>query len=166
MNIRSLAALAAPLAMAAAVQTQAQSDSGDLTRGAYLARIMTCADCHAPRDATGAPDPSRGLVGGNVGFRVPGLAIVWGPNLTPDETGIAGWTVEDVVRALRTGETPEGRGLIPVMPWPAYAVLSDEDATSLAAYLLAQPAVSNRVPELQGPDDPAPTPYFDLVLPQ
>ena len=68
-------------------------------RGAYLARVMDCAGCHMPRDATGMPIASAGLSGGTVGFEIPGMGIFWPPNLTPDASGLGGWSKDQIATA-------------------------------------------------------------------
>ncbi len=143
----------------------AETDAELAVRGAYLTRIMVCSDCHSPRGPDGAPMVEAGLIGGNIGFQIPGLGTFWPPNLTPDETGLGGWTREDIISALRTGVRPDGRVLAPAMPWPAYAGLTDEDAAAIAEFLLSSDPVLNSVPGPTGPDEAAPAPYWTLGLP-
>ncbi|SEM52445.1 Cytochrome C oxidase, cbb3-type, subunit III [Gemmobacter aquatilis] len=164
---RPLLAFTCSLALvASSVPATATPQTDALARGAYLVRIMACADCHSPRGADGAPMPEKGLSGGSIGFDIPGLGIFWGPNLTPDATGIGAWTDAEVTDALRRGIRPDGRILAPAMPWPAYAALSDDDARAIVAFLRAQPAVAHSVP------DPAPdaahavAPYFTVAFPE
>ena len=100
----------------------------------------------------GNPDTSRFLGGSEVGFEIPGEGVFFGRNLTPDaETGIGNWTVEEIAHTIRTGETPDGRILAKIMPWEAFASLTDEDALAMAAYLKSIDPVSNAV---QGPFGP------------
>ena len=77
-------------------------------------------------------------------------------NLTPDpETGLGKWTESMFIQTMRTGRQ-EGRGrkLLPPMPFPIIAALSDDDISSLFAYLQSLPPVRNRVPQ---PIDPPET---------
>jgi mono/diheme cytochrome c family protein len=135
-------------------------------RGKYLAAIMDCAGCHTPGVFLGKPDPARILGGSEVGFQIPGLGTFYPPNLTPDmETGIGGWTEDEIVTAVRTGARPDGRVLAPIMPWRSYAVLSDEDARALAKYLKSLPPVSHQVPAMIGPTEKAVAPYLAVVVP-
>lgn len=157
----------AALALGAAVVAGAASaDQAQIDRGAYPARPMACADCHSPRDATGAPMAEAGPIGGTDGFDVPGAGIVWGPNLTPVPGGAGSWTEAEIVAALTTGTRPDGGVLIPVVPWPAYAGLTPEAALALAAFLKAQPAVENAVPALVPPGEAAPAPCFTVKMPK
>ncbi|MFO1035920.1 MAG: c-type cytochrome [Geminicoccaceae bacterium] len=135
-------------------------------RGAYLARIMDCGGCHTTGALIGRPDPARHLAGSDVGFAIPDLGVFYPPNLTPDEaTGIGHWTTADIVKAVRTGVTPEGRELAPVMPWRSYAALSDEDATALALYLKSLPPVDHKAPPMTGASETPPAPFLAVVMP-
>lgn len=159
--------LARPLAPALCLLLAALPGHADpVDRGAYLARIMDCAGCHMPRGADGAPIAGAGLSGGTVGFEIPGLGIFWGPNLTPDATGLGGWSAAEIVAAIRTGQRPDGRILAPAMPWPAYAGLSDADAAALAAYLASLPAVAAPRIDPVGSAAAAPAPFYRVTLPQ
>ena len=94
-------------------------------RGEYLVHIGGCGDCHTPGYFLGKPDEARYLGGSDVGFEIPGLGTFVGPNLTPDEkTGLGTWSKEQIVAAIQTGQTPEGRLLAPVMPWRDFAHLT------------------------------------------
>ena len=137
-----------------------------VSRGEYLARIMDCAGCHTPGALTGKPDFSRNLAGSTVGFRLPGAGVFYPPNLTPDpETGLGRWTEAQIARAVRHGERPDGRRLVPVMPWPSYSALSDADAAALAAYLKSLRPIPNAVPRPVADGQRAPAPYLDVVTP-
>jgi hypothetical protein len=71
-------------------------------------------------------------------------------NLTPDTaTGIGEWTEDAFIAALRTGKhqgQPNGRVILPPMPWENLAKVSDSDLKAMWAYLRTVPAVSNQVP--------------------
>ena len=132
-------------------------------RGRYLVEIMLCADCHSPQTEEG-PDLSRALTGG-LGFEVPGLGIFWAPNLTPAETGLAAWSEEEIVTAVRTGVRPDGRVLAPIMPYRFFASLTDEDASAIAQYLQSVPPAENAVPEPVEPGGTPMAPYLTMVEP-
>lgn len=98
-------------------------------RGRYLVTLGGCLDCHTPGYFLGKPDMSRYLGGSDVGFYPPGVGTFYGRNLTPDnDTGLGAWTKEQIVTAITKGKRPDGRGLVPVMPWRAYAKLTKVDA--------------------------------------
>jgi mono/diheme cytochrome c family protein len=136
-----------------------------LERGRYLVTIMDCSGCHTPGALTGAPQMQRALSGGDAGFGMPGLGAFYPPNLTPHPgADISRWSEADIVKALRTGERPDGRVLAPIMPWKAYADLSDADAAAVATYLKSLPPMENAVPP-PSPLERAPAPYLKLVVP-
>lgn len=116
-----------------------------VVRGRYLVTIMSCNDCHTPGYFYGAPDTTRTLSGSDVGWTGP-WGVVHARNLTPDpETGIGTWTSEQIVHALRSGNTPDGRQLAPIMPWMNYSSILDEgDAMAIAAYLKSLPPIKHK----------------------
>ena len=66
--------------------------------------------------------------------------------------------------AFQTGVRPDGRVLAPIMPWKAFAQLTKDDATAMAAYLKSLPPVKNKVPGPFGPTQ-TPTSFVFKVLP-
>ena len=86
----------------------------------------------------------------------PGMTATAGPwgisyaaNLTPDDTGIGSWTEAQFVKAIREGKLKgmDGtRALLPPMPWPGYAKMTDEDLKALFAYLKTVKPIKNVVP--------------------
>jgi len=157
------AALLAALCVSAA---PALAES-QLERGKYLASIMDCGGCHTPGALAGKPDQARYLAGSTIGFGVPEAGTFYPPNLTSDkETGLGAWSVQDIVKAVKTGVRPDGRQLIPVMPWPAYSALTDADALALATYLKSLPPVSSKAPGPVGPTEKPSAPYLTVVMPK
>ena len=139
----------------------------DVSRGKYLVTIMGCGDCHTPGYFLGKPDFAHPLSGSDVGFEMPGAGIRWGPNLTPDaETGLGKWSDKDIITAFRTGVTPDGRRLIPAMPFADFATLTDQDARAIVAYLRSLPPVHHAVPGPIKPGEKAPAPYLTVTMPQ
>jgi mono/diheme cytochrome c family protein len=145
--------IVAALATAPLLPSPASADDARVSRGRYLVTIAGCSDCHTPGALLGSPDMKRYLGGSDVGFAIPGAGVFVGQNLTPDkETGLGKWTDGQIIAAFRTGKTPEGRELSPVMPYPALSHLSDDDAQAIVAFLKSLPAVSNEVKNF-GPND-------------
>jgi mono/diheme cytochrome c family protein len=135
-----------------------------VARGRYLVTVAGCSDCHTPGALLGAPDMKRFLGGSDVGFSIPGQGVFVGQNLTPDnETGLGQWTGDQIVTAVRMGRTPDGGQLSPVMPYPAFSHLTDEDARAIAAFLKSIPPVSNKVKHF-GPNEKV-TVSVSAVLP-
>lgn len=86
--------------------------------GKYLA--VTCAGCHGKNfDGDWAPPPGEPQP----------------KNITPHETGIGGWTLEQFSTAIRTGVRPDGSTLDPFMPWPYFAQLTDVEVEAIYLYL-------------------------------
>lgn len=136
-------------------------------RGEYLAAIMDCTGCHTPGALRGKPDPARYLAGSDVGFEIPGLGIFYPPNLTPDRaTGLGAWSAAEIVAAIRTGARPDGRVLVPVMPYHSYSKLTDADAQALVAYLKSMKPVRNQAPAITGPGQKPPAPFLRIVVPE
>ena len=167
-------AVAAMLLLAAACQQPAPPAQDPVARGRTLVAGGACEDCHTPKifSAAGmALDSTRRLSGhratdtlpamppGGLGqwgaFANPDFTAWVGPwgtsftaNLTPHATGLAGWTADMFTKTIRDGKhAGVGRALLPPMPWPMYAQLSDEDLSAIFAYLQSLPPVDNKVPQ-------------------
>jgi mono/diheme cytochrome c family protein len=155
-----LAALALALPVSA-------SYADDLTdRGAYLAKIMDCGGCHTPGAMAGDPQHELYLSGSDIGFMLPGLGIFYPPNLTSDAaTGLGTWSTDDIIKVVREGTRPDGSPVAPIMPWPSYGALTDEDALALATYLKSLPAIEHQVPAIVPPEGTAVAPYLAPVFP-
>ncbi len=156
----------------ALVAAGAQADEALLKRGEYLAHIMDCGGCHTTGSLTGQPQTDKYLAGSDIGFGgpppQPGVTgpVVYPPNLTSDvETGLGAWTDEQIIAAVRLGQRPDGRQLAPVMPWPAYSHLSDDDAKALAAFLKSLPPVVHQVPAPVPPGGTITAPYLTMAMP-
>jgi len=136
------------------VAPAAMTQGDRVARGEYLVKVIGCGDCHTPGSFSGAPDASRWLSGTEYGWQGP-WGTTYGPNLTPDSTGLATWTEEDIVRALKQGTRKDGTPILPPMPWPWFSNLTPEDAQAIAAYLKSIPAVAHKVPAKVPPGKPA-----------
>ena len=81
-------------------------------------------------------------------------------NLTPDDsTGLGEWTEEAFIAAIRTGKhqgQPNGRMILPPMPWEMYKEATDEDLKAIWAFLGSIPAIENAVPTPVVPADMPP----------
>ncbi len=109
-----------------------------VAHGKYLANhVMLCMDCHAVRDFSlfGGPPIPGTLGGGGEEFTremgLPGNFVA--PNLTPAALG--DWTDGEIFRAIVSGVSKDGSALFPVMPYPHYSQLDEEDIYSVIAYL-------------------------------
>ena len=152
-------------ALFVASATAAAADTS-VERGKYLVTIAGCNDCHTPGGMLGQPDAKRVLGGSDVGFGDPASGVWVGGNLTPDkETGLGGWTTQQIVVAFTKGKLPDGRELSEMMPWPALSHLTPEDAEAIAAYLQSLPPVKNAVPGPFKAGETPSVPYVSVVIP-
>lgn len=124
-----------------------------LARGRYLVEnLCDCFGCHSERIAEkyGMPEKPGGKGKGGFVFDAqlgfPGRVAA--QNLTPDEeTGLGRWTDGEILRAVREGIDKHGDVVFPMMPYPYFRSLADEDARSIVAYLRTIPPIRNKVPE-------------------
>jgi cytochrome c2 len=117
-------------------------------RGRYLANsVSVCMDCHSTRDWTKFSGPILNGTYGKGGERFdhslgfPG--IYYSRNITP--FGISRYTDGELYRVITSGVNKEGRAMFPVMPYPYYGRMDDEDIYSIIAYLRSLPPIENSV---------------------
>ena len=152
--MKRLCFLAVAAACAGSASAPAVADEAQIERGKYLVTIAGCNDCHTPGYFLGKPDFSHTLGGSDVGFGVPGVGTFVGANLTSDkETGLGGWTDDQIIAAFTKGMRPDGRKLAPMMPYEGLSHLSQDDAHAIVAYLRSLPAVKHAVPGPFGPKE-------------
>lgn len=76
--------------------------------------------------------------------------VSYATNLTPDkETGIGEWTADTFIAVMRTGKhqgQPNGRNILPPMPWFNLRDARDADLKSMWEYLRTLPPIRNQVP--------------------
>lgn len=143
----TLAALLLPARVPGAAAAAKDNADDRIAKGKYLVTIMGCNDCHTPGTFYGAPDMERFLSGSELGWVGP-WGVVYAANLTPDdETGLGQWTPEQIAKAIRSGNRPDGRQLAPAMPWLNYSALTDSDVLAIAAYLKTLKPVKHAVPK-------------------
>jgi mono/diheme cytochrome c family protein len=150
LGIGLLAAGLLLLAVAPASASQPAQFDDPVEQGEYLVRAV-CMGCHTPLlpDSFTEPDMTRYLAGGQP-FDLGPLGVVFSKNLTSDvETGLGGWTDEEIKIAIRTGVSRDGLHLFPIMPYPWFNSMADSDLDAIVAYLRTVPAVNNAVPRVQ-----------------
>lgn len=156
--------------------------AAQIEHGKMLVTQGHCNACHSPKimtDKGPVPDQARLLSGHPANEKVPeyptsvigpdkwGAVVIgdftawagpwgisFGKNLTPDvNTGLGSWTADMFIEAMRTGkDMGVGRNILPPMPWPELAQLSDDDLKAIFAYLHSLKPIENEVP------DPIPPP--------
>lgn len=104
--------------------------------GAYLAGpVGHCTVCHTTFGPTG-PMFETHLGQGGVEFPGPwGVSV--SANLTP--TGLAEFTDEQVATMITTGTQPDGRAMLPPMPYGYYAHMKPDDVQAIIKYLRTLP---------------------------
>ena len=151
-----------------------------LSRGEYLVTVIGCADCHTPKKMTEkgpVPDMDRYMMGFDSSQPLPevpenvpvgpwllfngDLTAAVGPwgtsyagNLTPHETGIGNWTLEQFGRAIREGKykgLENSRPIMPPMPVEGFKHLTDQDLEAIFVYLKSLKPIDNVVPAYQPP---------------
>lgn len=159
------------------------TEADRLARGEYLVGVIGCADCHTPKKMTErgpVPDMDKYMMGYDASQALPpvpenvpigpwvlfkgDLTAAVGPwgttyaaNLTPDDTGIGTWTLEQFGKALREGKfkgLDGGRPIMPPMPVEAYSQLSDADLEAIFTYLKSLKPIENVVPAYAPPSGP------------
>jgi len=120
-----------------------------VARGRYLASsVAGCMVCHSSRDEHiyGLPikDGTLGM-GGEVFSRELGFpGNIYAANLTPYHLG--GWSDGELFRAITSGVSKDGHALFPIMNYPAYGRMDQEDIFSIIAYIRTLPAINHDVP--------------------
>ena len=109
-----------------------------IDRGRYLANhVMLCMDCHAVRDFSyfaGPPKTETLGAGGEKFNREMGLpGDFTAKNITPAALG--DWTDGEIFRAITSGVSKDGSALFPIMPYPHYSKLAEDDIYAVIAYL-------------------------------
>ena len=126
-----------------------EATSARLERGRYLVEgVNGCFGCHTDQDWSkpGAP-PVAGREGSGHVWADQDLPWLTAPNITPDkETGAGNWSDDALARAIREGISHDGRTLFPIMPYPRYREMSDEDLASIIVYLRSVPPVRSQLP--------------------
>jgi mono/diheme cytochrome c family protein len=105
---------------------KAPAPTPDVAYGKYLGRL--CTGCHG-----------EGLGGGPLPGAPPDLPIPL--NITPDATGLAGYSLDDFKQVLRTGKRKkDGRQLADMMPVDSFGKFDDLEMQALYSYLMSIPA--------------------------
>ena len=134
------------------VNVKVGSTPAMLARGEYLANhVAVCMDCHSKRDWTKFAGPvTPGTLGGGgdvfdekIGF--PGKVYV--KNITP--ATVSNWTDGELIRAITCGVTKDNKALFPMMPYPNYNKLTEDDLRAIVAYVRSLKPIENKLPETE-----------------
>jgi|SRR5579862_1506290 len=119
-----------------------------LARGQYLVNgPAACFHCHSAPDLN---DPLGDAIPATKGagwqLPIPELNNPSSANITSDPTtGIGLWSDDEIARAIQEGVDRNGRALFPIMPYPNYRNLTDEDLASIVVYVRTIPPVVHAV---------------------
>jgi mono/diheme cytochrome c family protein len=121
------------------------NQSPEWNRGAYLVQgLGHCGGCHTPRNSLGAENHALALTGGVLFDEVrPDKFRQWSAvNLTPADSGLASWTIRDIVDYLKRGQNKLAvvHGPMNEVVMNSTRYLTDEDAVAIALYLKGRPA--------------------------
>jgi mono/diheme cytochrome c family protein len=113
--------------------------SPEWNRGAYLVQgLGHCNECHVARDNLGGLPKGEVLTGGQI------PAQNWyAPDLsTHAHGGLEGWSTDDIVALLKTGQSPRGAAFGPMADVVMQSTqhLRDDDLRAMAIYLQSLPA--------------------------
>jgi mono/diheme cytochrome c family protein len=138
-----MAFLIRPVGPASAPAAGSPVEAPTVERGSYLANSLSgCAGCHTERDMRSGAFTGPPFAGGSrMDIADDPDHVFVTPNLTRDvETGVmAQWSEDAFVARFRQGATVEGT----IMPWGAYARMSDDDLRAVYRYLRSLPPVRN-----------------------
>jgi cytochrome c2 len=135
-----------PLEMPKA-EIKAPDTADHVANGKYLfTAVYGCFACHSADFKTlndVEPEKSGGFCGGGNPLLNKQGEVVVSSNLTFDETGIADYTEEDFIKAVKTGVKKDGSQVrYPMVPRSRF---TDQEVRDMYAYLKTVPKIANKV---------------------
>lgn len=119
--------------------TDPESAGSLIVRGEKLVNgAAACGVCHSYK----AGDVRSPLSGGRK--MKDSFGALYAANITPSSTGIGGWNVFEVMRAIRSSIDKAGRPLS-IDLHQGYRWMSDQDAKAISLYLLSLQPIDNKV---------------------
>ena len=108
--------------------------------GEYLALgLAHCMECHSPPTPTG-PDYANALGAGGFEFHGPwGVSVA--PNVTDHPDGLAAYSDDEIKAMIVDGLRPDGAAMLPPMPYPYLAQMTDDDLEAIVLYLRQLPGL-------------------------
>ncbi|HEV8532100.1 MAG TPA: cytochrome c [Methylomirabilota bacterium] len=111
-------------------------DPAEVARGKYIFGAAGGCGCHT--------EPKGQLNAGGKKFEGP-FGTVYATNITPDrQTGIGGWTDEQIITAIRLGRRPNGERILPVHPFMSFNGMAEGDLKAVVAFLRSVPPVNRK----------------------
>ncbi len=122
-----------------------------LARGKYLNdHVVGCTTCHTQRDWTkfsGPPQPDMIGAGGEP-FNLGAAGMLYSKNITP--AALSSWSDAELLRAVTAGVSKDGTPLFPLMPYPHFGAMTEDDVHAVLAYIRSLKAIeSGNIPERQ-----------------
>lgn len=113
-------------------------------RGRYLA-TGACIQCHTEELSPGVANFTKAYAGGRQHKSNSEAMLATSTNLTPDATGLAGWTVADIVASINGNTDKAGKALCTASPMGHGFMgdMTDGDATDIATYIHTLPPIKN-----------------------
>jgi mono/diheme cytochrome c family protein len=120
-----------------------------LSRGKYLVEnVAQCVACHSERDWSLYSGPVVAGTygkGGEAFDQIQGFPRAYfAPNLTPHH--LKDWSDGEILRAISSGVSRDGRPLFPVMPYLSFGKMDREDVYSMIAYIRGLEPIANDPP--------------------
>lgn len=115
-----------------------------LARGKYLNdHVVGCTTCHTQRDWTKFSGPVKPELTGAGGepFNLGPAGMLYSKNITPAALG--SWSDAELLRAVTTGVSKDGTPLFPLMPYPHFGFMAEDDVHAVLSYVRTLTAVEN-----------------------
>ena len=121
---------------------RAQTDNKELVaKGQYIFALAGGCACHTV--------PKGSLNAGGREFPIP-TGAVYSTNITSDkETGLGGWSDQQILDAMTQGISRDGSRILPVMPYEKYSGMAQQDLKALIAYLRTLKPIKKPTPPLK-----------------
>lgn len=123
---------------------KADPDYAAAERGRYLA-TGACIQCHTQELAPGVADFTMAYAGGRKHKSTSDAKLATSTNITPDATGLLGWTVADIAASIKGNTGKAGAALCSASPkGPGYmGDMTDADINDIATYIHTLPPIKN-----------------------
>ena len=121
-----------------------------IARGKYLNdHVVGCTTCHTRREWTKFSGPVKAdvLGAGGESFNLGPAGMLYSKNITP--AAIGSWTDGELLRAVTQGVSKDGTPLFPLMPYPHYGAMSEDDVHAVLAYIRTLKAIEGTAPARQ-----------------
>ncbi|WP_317930182.1 c-type cytochrome [Halioxenophilus sp. WMMB6] len=152
-GFKTLTKFALSALLAATVQGVA-ANAESIAKGKFLIGVGGCNDCHTPgySESGGRLPQATWLTGNGVGFKGP-----WGTSYPQNlRSSAAKMSAEEWIQMAR-------RPMLPPMPAPAIATMSDSDLIAMYDFIKSLGAAEGEAPHALPPGVEPATPYIDFV---